>query len=94
MGFGVFLQEIAEQVVVGVDVRVLLQPLGPVGLEGRLGLDVRNTAHSSVYAKAKILAVSYTHLDVYKRQGVYLFSNRFTASSGSGQVPFVKGLTL
>ena len=40
VGFGVFFQKIAEQVVVGVDVRVFFKTLGPVCLEGRLGLDV------------------------------------------------------
>ena len=58
VGLGVFLQEIAEQVVVGVNVRVFFQTLGPVGLEGRLGLDVRDTTHPGVYAKAKILVLS------------------------------------
>ena len=53
-GFGVFLQQVTEQVVVRINVRVFLQPLGPVCFEGRLGLDVRNTAHPGVYAKAKI----------------------------------------
>ncbi|CAN4072841.1 DUF4406 domain-containing protein, partial [Dysosmobacter welbionis] len=52
--FGVFLQQVTEQVVVRINVRVFLQPLGPVCFEGRLGLDVRNTAHPGVYAKAKI----------------------------------------
>ena len=57
VGFGVFLQKIAKQVIVGVDVRVLFQPLGPVCLKGRLGLDVRNTAHPGVYTKAKIIVL-------------------------------------
>ena len=77
MSFGVFLQQVAEQVVIGVNVRVLLQPLGPVCLEGRLGLDIRNTAHSSVYAKAKILVLAQFLVQILVAHHAQLIADRF-----------------
>ena len=38
--------------------QVLLQPLGPVCFESRLGLDVCNTPHSGIYAETEVVIIS------------------------------------
>ena len=36
----------------------VLQPLGPVCFESRLGLDVCNTPHSGIYAETEVVIIS------------------------------------
>ncbi len=78
MDAGVLLQQVAEQIVVRVNVRILLQAPAPVRFEGFLGLDVRDTAHTGVHTEAEVIAILQSLVQILIAHHAQLVPNRLS----------------
>ena len=82
IGFEVFLQQVAEQVVIGVDALFFALPLCPILLEYLLGLDVCDTAHASVHEKSEKFVFFNFLVQVLVSDHSYLIPNRLLVADG------------